>query len=71
MIFSFILITLPTIILTIIISNNLDFRIICLQLIILFYFYIVSNYSLFMAGTSDPGIFERKYEYINFLFLRL
>lgn len=61
MIFSYILITIPTIILTYIIANNLDKRITSLPFIILYYFYIASSYNLIMAGMTDPGIFERKY----------
>jgi len=57
--------TFPTIALTYIIANNLENkRIISLPMIILYYLYIASTYNLIMAGTSDPGIFERKYVYL-------
>jgi len=61
MIFSFFLITIPIIPLTYIIANNLDGRIFCLPMVILYYFYLASTLNLIMAGTSDPGILERKY----------
>jgi hypothetical protein len=61
MIFSYVLITIPTIILTYIIATNLDKRINSLPMFVLYYLYFASTFNLIMAGTSDPGIFQRKY----------
>lgn len=64
MIISFILFTIPTIFLTYLIAINIE-KIFTLPIMILYYFYLASTCFLVLAGTTDPGIFERRYMYLD------
>lgn len=60
MIFSFVLITVPTVIVSFLISKTMDIDKSVGLNIVLFYLYVISSICLIMAGTTDPGIFERQ-----------
>jgi hypothetical protein len=61
MLFSVILVTIPTVLLNYILIRTLDMQVYIPLIIILYYFYLFSTIFLCLAGTSDPGIFERNY----------
>ena len=61
MIFSIILISVPTAILTFVFMNSFDIIGSPICVIMMYYFYLFSTVFLFIAGSTDPGIFERKY----------
>jgi hypothetical protein len=61
MIFSIILVSLPTGTLTYLMIKNLELAVYIPLLFAMYYFYLFSTIFLFVAGASDPGIFERNY----------
>jgi hypothetical protein len=55
---SFILFTIPTVFLNYLIINNIE-KISMIAFMVLYYLYLSCTIFLILAGTSDPGIFER------------
>ena len=60
MIYSIILITIPTSIVSFLISKAMGTEKLIILNIVLYYFYLIGSAFLIMAGTTDPGIFERQ-----------
>jgi hypothetical protein len=61
MIISTILVSIPTAINIFVYVMCFDIIGYSISVILMIYFYLVSLVYLFLAGASDPGIFERKY----------
>jgi hypothetical protein len=59
MLFSVVLVTLPTLTMNIVMVKTLDMEAFTPLLILLYYFYFFSAGILFLAGITDPGIMER------------
>lgn len=60
MVYSIILETVPTAIVSFLITQIMDKENSIILNIVLFYLYIISTFFLIRAGTTDPGIFERQ-----------
>jgi palmitoyltransferase ZDHHC9/14/18 len=62
MIYSILLVTLPTSVLTFIILKTLTVAGYITNIFILYYFYLFGTIFLVVAGSTDPGIFERNFD---------